>query len=559
MIPASFSPWATWHHVKPSPRNDLPGHEFNEEPFTERLLARRERMRARASTQLRSYWAGRRTSLDGPGQRERAFDSAARIMGSGPDLPDYELRLRLLADELPVRRSSVSTAQANPDARLLCDTQGRPILAFAPVGQAASAWGRGSMAAVLDEALQADQGLSLGINRPVLHQLPNHGMGLLTPARGAASVKALQTLALSRVFTNDWQARWQEAPGQAGGKSWYLAGCAPFPERAARAEALADMQEFRGIAPLFEVPPDAGSAWDCPLDPALAAKVQALDLDSLQWMMEIERKNQCKAPDATPPSAETILGSIASIRVVRTLIEEEPTLTLRQLLARFPHRLDVPDEHRAVGHRDAAQQTGPAPVGRPAPQRATGEHLAHERLLQDLRDCVDGLQKEDPVAPALPSNAPALEPDAMGSDLRIDDTELSELLRQAAPSTRFKWLGPLSRFLPSPGGDHVLAPLLRQAFALRSRRGGAKTRLAALKLRDAAEGALRRTVAKTERSTPDRQDLLQAVNHRVATLSRLIVDTESRHGIPALSPDEIESPPSGRSWRPWRRGAQRKA
>jgi len=506
--PVSSSPWATSCQVEPSPRIDLPD-QFNDDPFAERLLARRERMRARASTQLRRYWAGRRTSLDGPAQHERAFDSAARIVGGGPELPGYEHRLGLLADKLPVRRPSVSNPQANPDARLLCDTQGRPVLAFSPVRQAASARARGWMAAALDEALQADQELSLGIDRPVLHELPDLGMGLLTPARGAASVTALQRLALSRVFTNDWQARWQKAPDQAGGESWYLGGCAPFPERAARAEALTDMQHLRGVAPLFEVPQHAGSAWDAPLDPALAAKVQALDLDSLQWTMALERKNQCQDPVATPPSADAIRSSIASIQVVRTLIEEEPTLTLRQLLARFPHRLDVPKEHWADSHRDAAQQTEPAPES----------------------------QRVDKAVQTSAPQPPRADPPQF-----ISDADLSSWLRHYAPFNPFK------------RKDRTIAPLLRDAIGLRLKKDSDKRKPAAEKLRRSALNAVGTLSRRLEGlDNPDARRIAQA---RLDTVWHLITDTENRYGLAPVDLLSEPAKPAGRSWFPWRRRTQ---
>ncbi|HEY1397191.1 hypothetical protein [Roseateles sp.] len=452
--------------------------------------------------------------VDGPGQKQQAFKLAAQFLAGDSGLPRHEMRLTTLADALRRHGSSLTRVSGSSSLHLLCDPSGEPHLSFVPVdGPAlAAAAGRASMAAALNDTLRADQSLSVGIDRAVLHDLQDLGTGLLTRTSGARSAQALQALALGRLFTNDWQAGWQQAPGSDDHPSWHLGACAPFPEQAALRKSLEDMHDFRGLAPLFDIPAEAGPAWDDAMDSALAGKVRGLDVDGLQWTMTLAREAQPKNPVATLPSAETILSAIASIRAVRTLIDEEPTLTLRQLLERFPHRLDVLDEYQAVRHRDAAQQTEPEPA----------------RVERSPQISVPRPRRADPPQ-------------------FISDADLASWRRRYATFNPFKRM------------DRTIASLLRDAIGLRSKKEGPQRERAAETLRCAAIHAantLSKGLEGLRRADPRR---IEADNKRLKTLWHLITDTENRY---QLAPPDLPSEPvkpAGRSWLPWRRRTQGQA
>ena len=493
--------------------------DFIEEPFMERLLERGQREQARQQAAARTYRRPQAFPIDAPGRAQAAFKRAAQFLALDAGLPHHPLRLRTLADALQRHGAPPIKGPGSASPLLLCDASGEPHLSFLPVRDAASAAGRASMAATLDDSLRADQSLSVGIDRAVLHDLHGLGTGLLTRATGATSAKELQALALGRLFTNDWAAGWQQARGGDGQPSWHLGACAPFPDHKALRGSLEAMQDFRGPAPLFDTPVDAGPPWDDAMDPALADQVRGLDLDSLAWTMALERRALRKNPAAIPPGAEDIRSAIASIRVVRALIEESPTLTLRQLLERFPHRLDGGDiGSSAIQTHKPVMSVAPSPVPRFSPVLQPSPVLAFPR--------------GTPPAPRL-----------------IDDTELSAILRAAAP------------FSPFRRRDRELAPRLRDAIALRLMKPGPEKERAAGTLLKDSYRALQRIQADGDRRASGHWERSHATDARATILLRLIADTEHRieqltsHGATGTAETSV----AGRSWFPWRRGAQRQA
>lgn len=520
-MPSSFlSAHAASHSSSGMPEvSDQGSPDFFDDPFMERLIERRQSEHARAQTAARMYRRSQAFQTAGPGQEQRAFKRAAQFLALDTELPHHELRLRTLADALQRHGASPIMGPGRASPLLLCDASGEPHLSFLPLHDAASAAGRASMAASLNDTLRADQSLSVGIDRAVLHDMHGLGKGLLTRTTGARSAKELQAAALGRLFTNDCEAGWQQAPGGDGLPSWHLGACAPFPDHKALRGSLEAMQDLRGPAPLFDIPADAGPAWDDALDPTLACQVRGLDLDSLAWTMALERQAQRKNPAATPPGAEAIRSAIASIRVVRALIDEAPTLTLRQLLERVPHRLDGGDiGSSAARTRKPVVSVAPSPVPK------------FSRFLQP-----------SPVL-AFPAGTPT--PPSL-----IDDTELSALLRAAAP------------FSPFRRRDRELAPRLREAIALRLMKPGPKKERATSTLLKDSYRALQRIQAEGDRRASGHWERSQATDARATILLRLIADTE--HRFEQLRSDSAtytaEASMPGRSWFPWRRGAQRQA
>lgn len=485
----------------------------------------------------RVYRRDQAAIAEGPQRCARRFDVAAHFLQRGPELPHPALRHRALADAL-VRSGSVVPMPGRPDIRLLCDLEGQPLLAFLPSPGPGSAI-RASLVATLEERLRVDHGLSLGIGRPVSHALPGMGDGHLIamPAPlslrqqqaisaqrngeiGAAAMfdlalreavrdmppRELQTLALRRLFTNDWQAGWDRLVVDVHGRCCPLDFETTFPDHASLLLSLSAMQRLNGLAPVFRIPEDAGPAWDAPLDPTLVDKLRRIDPHALQsdWTRQLTReltRRSGSSPDSHAPLAsarvaqEATRRSVDGLRVVQTLIAEDPVLSLRRLLERFPHRLTWLDE------RPAARQRDPLVASEPQARRADPPQF-------------------------------------------ISDADLSSWLRHYAPFNPFK------------RRDRTIAPLLRDAIGLRLKTDGPQRQRAAEKLRRAAIHAANTLSRGLEglRSADARR--IEADNKRLETLWHLITDTENRYQL--APPDLLSEPvkPAGRSWLPWRRRTQ---
>lgn len=499
-----------------------------------------------------------------PGLRSpREFDAAIDLL----DLPTSHRRhdeaLKAMANALLGLKDAAGPRFVG-GARLLCDRQARDRVAFRPA-TTVDAFLREALAGTLDQTLRDRHDLPLGFGAVVAHDLTPHGPGTLTHAptpmpsastRSAVPGEALQRAFLARLFTNAWWSDGSEQRISPRGECWLLGADQAFPDPEHLLKWLPLLQSSLQPTALFNGPKDPPAAWSEPFAPDLVAKVRAIDTKQLQATLcrKLIDLTEQDAPAGTleegKEAAQRLFGAvglaIAAIESVQALFARNPRITPRQLQLTYPAFLDWLDSR-------------PVPGGRPAPWRTRGERQAHDRLVQDLRGCADELEKENAAVHAAPSGTPALLPAAVAPEPVIDDAELFELLRRATPSTRFNPFGCLGRSKPSLRGDRVLAPLLRRAVQLRSTPDGDNTRRSALKLRDAAARALQQAVAGAQRLSPEREDRIKASKHQVNTLIRLIADTEDRHGLGAPSPEEKASPPSRRSWLPWRRGAQRQA
>ncbi|ANH67545.1 hypothetical protein [Mitsuaria sp. 7] len=533
---------------------DLPPDCYHEEPFVANLLARHASGRNRTAQQIRDYRARTADSVNGRDPAAQHFDAGVDFLAVGPEYPAYKRRLRtlhVLGDKFP-RVSSPS----DPRTALLCDRLGQPRLAFHPATDGGTAL-RESMASAFDTALSSRYGLSLGIGLPVPHPVARGGAGTLSLApgrfpeplpgafstyrqRGAeaepgvrqairqrlqtVSAQALQSTALSRLFTNRWQGEWERQLFDAQGRCWHLDAGASFPEDDVLGPALDGMSNDGRLAPLFRVPDDAGAAWDAPFDPDLAEKVLSIDTHALRWPLELELDRVLKAGVPSAPgnahlaakllSRTAVRRSFDAIDAVQSLLMRNPVMSLRELLSQYPARIRdwIDDEPSAA-----------LPLPRQPPRKP----------------------------PRTPITPPAVRPQSTAAaptaEFLITNAELSERLQKASPFSPFK------------RRDRALAPLLRDAIALRQMKDGPKRLRAAGKLRDGAVAAIQRISSKLERGGPVAQSDIDAANGRLATLFRLIHDTESRHGLPALA-ERIETPTQrGRSWLPWRRGTKRQA
>lgn len=311
--------------------------------------------------------------------------TSTRLALPGADAPDFDGRLRALADDWS-RTSAVVPAPGRPHVLLLCDADGQPGIAFRPTEDDASVL-RERMAATLDDLLRSSVGLSLDLPRPVAHELASRGPGVLTAAPGplppalriayealhrpgaggAAQLQqaareamdglapaALQQIALTRLFTDNWQAGWDGLLVDVDGRCWHLDGAETFPEDDGIVWLLDEIQAGGARAALFSPPPvdRSSTAWDAPLDAALVAKVRDIDTDDLTWCLCMTALRPWPATGSVAPEADhegapraaaisdALFRPIDAIDAVQTLIAEDPSLSLRQLLARYPEVLD---------------------------------------------------------------------------------------------------------------------------------------------------------------------------------------------------------------------------
>ena len=371
------------HPFPPCPRPAAPTDrdlETVHRRFIDRLHKRRETAGRQERERVLVYDALTRADV-GRGISPSRFDAAVDLLSLGPACRHYERRLKGLADGL-ARQGFVERAaapgdvpgQASREGRLLLlDRGGQPRAAFLPDVHPQAAR-RESLAAELDELLQARHGLSLGFVRPVPHQLPGHGSGSLimrphppaeVPPPGEAPARALQISALAGLFTNNWWAGWsgQRLDGQ--GRRWHLDADAAFPDPDLLRAILRPMQQAIFTPPLFRKPVDAGDVWHQPFDAGLLDRIAEIDTDGLEAAL-LSRLDGASG-DATLRPA--IRQAIRAMKTVQERLAQAPATTLSQLLLFYPGWLDWVDDPADVPTSTAAQ------VGRSSPVARTGDDV----------------------------------------------------------------------------------------------------------------------------------------------------------------------------------------
>lgn len=335
--------------------------------------------------------------------------------------------------------------------------------------------------------------------------------GAPSPQPGALAARALQEAALRRLFTNSWKADWW---------STALDGAAVFPEGQDVSDMLQRMHSPDERPALFRVPVGTDAAWDEAFDKDLVAKVLDIRTDELALpLLGLYRYklDACRGPlerqahgvKPVPMTWDAVGRSINTINLVQWLLTESPRLTLRELLDRVPEHLP--------GWLEAAPPVDPVlNDGSYFPTDADDE----------WPDDIFGMESETPC-------------EALQEEL-LDDKMLASRLG-LPPAKQSALNGPVLLLLSwaktlrhRPPKD--LAVLREEATALRH---------VAMKL----QGEL---VVEVTRLPDTGHESNEAANLRdsMQVLSRLIMDTKERFGLPSQSSFAAASPRATRSNHP---------
>ncbi|WP_431045947.1 hypothetical protein [Roseateles sp. L2-2] len=377
---------------------------------------------------------------------------------------------------------------------------------------------RASMAHCLEDFLEADWGVRLRAGE----------------SPGPGKPDPMQARALARLFTNRWET---PCPGGVDATS-------AFPENDALQPLLLRIDDMRTPPDLFLAAARGGGGWERPLDPTLVDRILRIAphalMASLDRALDWHRWPRAGHGDRQAGlSRGAVYRSVDTIRTFQNVLQAHPRATLRELFERFSNHVTIwlshlrPDGLDAVqtvprGHRQSEMRTTVLPPTSPATLACP--------------PAVSGRSRPVAASPRQPDPPCRADPPAT-----IADNELSAWLRHYAPFNPFK------------RRDRTVAPLLRDAIALRLRASGPLRRRAAEKLLRATVEAAEKISRGLERLGKDDARRVEADNGRLKTLWRLIEDTRNRYDLPLPELPPASATVTRRSWLPWRRRAQRQA
>ncbi|OWQ92212.1 hypothetical protein CDN99_07680 [Roseateles aquatilis] len=260
---------------------------------------------------------------------------------------------------------------------LICDASGQPIYARRAASDASI--DRDLLGDALLHQLEQQTRLAFGRTDLTLHGHPTEGLALLSPvpalapafrvaitrlgkgdtnaqsllreaslaALSTAPASTLQRAALCRLFSLDFTSRWQDQIQQADGHFWPLNADRGFPEARSLEPSLDALQ--RGDLPaLFYLP--CSEKWDEPIDAATASALARVDVETLRetllsfhpwWIADLRNPEIDESAPAPchAISKDAVLQVVASVGLVRQLLREAPTQSMRQLLRAYTARI----------------------------------------------------------------------------------------------------------------------------------------------------------------------------------------------------------------------------
>ena len=156
--------------------------------------------------------------------------------------------------------------------------------------------------------------------------------------------------ALGSLITNNWDMRWEGGVRDRG---------RAFPEDLDVEVRLQSMSA--GTMPaLFDVPRRHAAIWDSPLPAAEVEKVLSINADSLAWTLRLmsdtlEKQGEALHPSQDRISRHALLRSLDAVRIIQSMLRDQPDLSLRELLARYPAQVAHwrgPRPHNDIPHAD---------------------------------------------------------------------------------------------------------------------------------------------------------------------------------------------------------------